>query len=91
MNYWIFQSNPKRFDLEAAIKKLKKDTFTVNQYGNIIKEGDKIIFWNSWVEAGVIGYGEVLTNPEVLKPYGVVKKFQKDNSLDIEKLRVWVS
>lgn len=91
MNYWIFQSNPKRFDLEAAIKGLKKDTFTVNQYGNIIKEGDKIFFWISGDEAGIIGHGEVLTNPEVLKPYGGAKKFQKDSNLDNEKLRVWVS
>ena len=91
MNYWIFQCNPKRFDLETAIKELEKDTFTVNQFGNVIRVGDKILYWISGENAGIIGYGKVLTNPEIMKPFKGAEKFQIDSTLEEEKLRIWVS
>ncbi len=89
--YWIFQSNPDKFDLETAIKELNKDTFSVNQYKEEIIKGDIVLFWVSGEKAGIVGYGEVLTNPEVQDPNPKAKKFTFDPTLSGKKLRVWVS
>jgi len=91
INYWIFQSNPDKFDLETAIKELNKDTFSVNQYKEEIIKGDIVLFWVSGEKAGIVGWGEVLTNPEVQEPNPKAKKFTFDPTLSGKKLRVMVS
>jgi len=89
--YWIFQSNHEKFDIEKAIKELERDVFTVNQYKNEIKKGDKVLFWVSGTDAGIIGHGEVLTDPEITDQNPEAVKFIKDNDLIEKSLRVWVS
>ncbi|MFW9973320.1 MAG: AAA family ATPase, partial [Candidatus Odinarchaeota archaeon] len=89
--FWIFQSNPEKFDLEKAIRELEKDVFLVNQYKSEIRKGDKILFWISGVDAGIIGYGDVLTNPKVLEQNPEALKYVKNDDFNEKLLRVWVS
>ncbi len=89
--FWIFQSNPEKYDLENAIKELEEDVFMVNQYKNEIKTGDKVLFWVSGENAGIIGYGDVLTDPVISEQNPESMKFLKSNDLKEKSLRVWVS
>ena len=89
--FWIFQFNPEEFDIEKAIDKLDKDVFTVNQYKKQIKKGDKILFWVSGKKAGIIGYGEVLTNPKVIDQNPESVQFVKKKNSVKKSISVWVS
>lgn len=90
-NFWIFQSNPEKFDIELAVREINRDTFTVNQHRQEIKEGDHLLFWVSGQESGIIAYGEVISSPSIMYPNEKANKFIKDESLKTKQLRVWVS
>ncbi|MFW9874289.1 MAG: EVE domain-containing protein [Candidatus Thorarchaeota archaeon] len=64
-NYWIFQSNPKLYNLERAVNEIYEDLFRVTRYKDQIKKGDKVIFWVSGESAGIVGYGDVLNDPKI--------------------------
>ncbi|KKN04791.1 hypothetical protein LCGC14_1093830 [marine sediment metagenome] len=89
--FWIFQSNPEKLDIENAINELEKDVFTVNQYKKEIRKSDKVLFWVSGAKGGFVGYGEVLTSPEVIDQNPEAVKFIKEKDLNKKSLRVWVS
>jgi MoxR-like ATPase/predicted RNA-binding protein with PUA-like domain len=90
--FWIFQSNPEKYDLESAIKNLDKDTFTVRQYSDQIKAEDEVIFWVSGgSSAGIVGYGKVVTNPKIEKINPNAEKYMSESDLENEENRVWVS
>lgn len=45
MNYWIFQCNPKIYDVVNSIKDNHLKSWSIKQYKNKIKKGDKVILW----------------------------------------------
>jgi hypothetical protein len=59
---WIFQSNPKRFDVMAAISGDADRTFAMNQYRNLVSVGDRIFFWECGPKAKLVAVGHV-TSP----------------------------
>jgi predicted RNA-binding protein with PUA-like domain len=63
----VFQGNPKYYDVERALKELDEITWGVNQYKNQIKKGDKVYFWLSGSEGGIIATGIILCDPEMRK------------------------
>lgn len=60
MRTWIFQSNPKIYDVGRAVRTLRKDTWLVHQHGADIHPGDCVYLWESGSNAGIVGVAEVL-------------------------------
>jgi KaiC/GvpD/RAD55 family RecA-like ATPase len=65
---WIFQGNPKYYDVIGAVEALDKITWAVNQYPKQIKKGDKAYIWVSGSDGGIIAAGFILNDPEMTKP-----------------------
>ena len=51
-NYWIFQGNPKIFDVETALREKFLTDWTVSAHKDKIKIGDKVILWVTGEKAG---------------------------------------
>lgn len=54
---WIFQCNPKIYDLRGAIQDLNQITWLVKQHKKDIKNGDLVLFWESGQSGGLIASG----------------------------------
>lgn len=65
---WIFQGNPKYYDVVGAIEALDKLTWAANQYPKQIKKGDKAYIWLSGSDGGIIASGTILCDPRMTKP-----------------------
>jgi hypothetical protein len=65
---WIFQGNPKYYDVIGAVEALDKLTWAVNQYPKQIKQDDKAYIWVSGSDGGIIASGTILCDPEMRKP-----------------------
>ena len=86
---WVFQANPKYFDIARAVEDggVIID-WPVNQGKNLIKKGDKVYVWSSGPNSGIIAFGTVLCDPQTVPPrlddpYLIDKSF-------IEKSDLWV-
>lgn len=64
---WIFQANPKYYDIITAVNSLDVIEWTVKQSKKLIKGGDKIYIWMSGPEGGIVATGIALTDPIMLK------------------------
>jgi len=67
-SYWIFQSNPKYYDLEkdlegATEEYLDNFSWTVNQYANQIRTDDVAYLWTSGKDAGILAVATVISDP----------------------------
>ncbi|HOO64835.1 MAG TPA: EVE domain-containing protein, partial [Synergistaceae bacterium] len=78
---WIFQGNPKYYDVLGAVENLEELVWAVNQYHKRIKKGDKAYIWISGPEGGIVASGQILCNPELRKPN------EKDSYLRGEPLK----
>ena len=65
---WIFQGNPKYYDVVEAVNELDTITWSVNQYPKQIKAGDKAYIWVSGAEGGIIASGKIMCDPEMRAP-----------------------
>ena len=65
VNYWLFQSNPKVFRLREALAAEDLQTFSVKAHKKKIKEGDKIILWQTGKQTGCYGLATVKNAPVV--------------------------
>ena len=59
VNYWLFQSNPKVFDLKEALRFDAVHTFAVVSHKKRIAMGDKVILWQTGKEAGIYGLASI--------------------------------
>lgn len=68
-NVWIFQANPKRYDILNALLDLVPDKqwWMVNQYKKEIKQGDIALIWMSGKEAGIYAIAEIVSDPVFTK------------------------
>ncbi|TBV25684.1 hypothetical protein DMZ43_12165 [Meridianimaribacter sp. CL38] len=64
INYWVFQGNPKIYDLTAALKAQHVSSWKVAAHKDNIKIGDKIILWQTGEESGCYALAEVISNVE---------------------------
>lgn len=63
---WIFQANPKWYDLAAVVQTMKigdVDEWAAIQYVHQMQAGDKIALWQSGKHAGIYAVGELLDTP----------------------------
>jgi len=82
---WIFQGNPKYYDVIGAIKDLDVITWSVKQHQNQIKKGDRAYIWVSGPEGGIVASGVILCDPEIREndepdPYAVSGKINTGES-----------
>jgi MoxR-like ATPase/predicted RNA-binding protein with PUA-like domain len=66
--YWIFQANPKHYDLDGDLKnatdhELKNSNWTVNQYAQKIHPGDIAFLWTAGKNAGILAVAKISSNP----------------------------
>lgn len=62
---WIFQGNPKYYDVVGAVNALDTLTWAVNQYPKQIKGGDTAYIWVSGSDSGIIASGTIMHDPEM--------------------------
>jgi|ERR1022692_922296 5-methylcytosine-specific restriction protein B len=72
---WIFQANPKLFNIDEAVTHLSEMTWSVSAHKELITPGDKVFFWKSGPAAGVIGEATVLTSPSLSEQLGNENEF----------------
>ena len=61
MTDWMFQANPKRYDLVAAAAKRFSDEWSMNQHRDKVSVGDRIFFFLSGPQAGIYAIGRVVS------------------------------
>jgi hypothetical protein len=60
MTSWVFQSNPRRFDLLAGVGRGPDATWAVNQHRGLVAAGDRVFFYHSNPDAGIYVVGRVV-------------------------------
>ena len=60
---WVFQANPKRFDLLQALQDSSAETWSVNQHRQDIQPGDRVWFRVTGPDAGIYAIGRVTSVP----------------------------
>lgn len=89
-NYWIFQSNPKYYDIVGALKKYQSMLFTLSRFKQEIKPGDTAFIWVSGEEAGIYAIAKVMTLPFIPKqpfpadPFDIVDRNEDENTQKVE-------
>ena len=62
--YWIFQSNPQRYDLLSDLESGSPDpSWSANQHRDEMKKGDKIFFRISGSKKGIYATGSIESSP----------------------------
>jgi len=67
MNSWLFQGSPKLYKVRPALHHFKATsqltTWLVNAHKTEIMAGDEVFFWEAGPQAGLVGWGEIQTEP----------------------------
>lgn len=64
---WIFQANPRRYDvLNALADEFEVDMWTINQYKNYVRSGHIALIWMSGKEAGIYAIADIVSDPEFM-------------------------
>jgi MoxR-like ATPase len=87
--HWIFQANPKLFDIESALRSLGELSWLINQHAEDIRKDDHVFLWRSGVESGVLAVATVLTDPSMAEAPADEQRFNLDQGkFDGARLRV---
>jgi AAA domain (dynein-related subfamily)/EVE domain len=85
---WIFQANPKYYDIESALKSLKEIKWSIRQHSDKIRPKDNVYIWQSGQNAGILAVGKVLSEPQMVKNEEEELPFEKDTDFfNKEELR----
>jgi predicted RNA-binding protein with PUA-like domain len=87
---WLFQGNPDKYDIAGSLRGLKEVTWSINQCKDEIHEGDRVYFWQSGSEGGIVGVGDILDEPRVRPPLEAELRFAHDESFRNEHLSVLI-
>jgi hypothetical protein len=63
---WVFQANPSKYDVDAALAELSEIEWVVRQYATDVHVGDRVYLWKSGPDGGVIATAQVATEPAVM-------------------------
>ncbi|MGB8648556.1 MAG: EVE domain-containing protein [Anaerolineae bacterium] len=61
-NAWLFQANPRVYDLEQGLRRERLNDWQVNRYRNEIHKGDKAILWKAGENRGLYGVGTIVSD-----------------------------
>ncbi len=67
MAYWLFQGNPKYYQIIDAIRDFEQMPWLVTRYGKDIAPGDGVLIWKSGQDAGVYASAEIIEPPKMLE------------------------
>jgi hypothetical protein len=57
---WVFQCNPKRYDLAAELEKGNQtEDWSMNQHRELVSPGDRVFFWQTGSNARLLAIGHV--------------------------------
>jgi len=89
-NAWIFQANPKYYDVSRAVEVLEEMTWSVRQSYKRIVEGDRVYIWEAGQNAGIVAVATTTSDPRKdLVESEKEKEFHVDRSrLKPEKWRI---
>ena len=76
--HWIFQGNPKIFDVRGYVSNHKEIVWSVNQSKHQIKAGQTGYLWQAGPDGGVIAMGTVLTDPQIMKQNPNAEPYVRD-------------
>jgi hypothetical protein len=79
---WIFQGNPKYFQMDAYLESRQGFSWTVNQHATEIKTGDRVYIWRAGDNSGIVAVAEatsdVAVQPDDFSGYWI--EAPKDNA-----------
>jgi 5-methylcytosine-specific restriction enzyme A len=93
---WIFQGNPKTFDVDGYLAAFTTVTWTIRQahYADEIQVGDRVFFWRSKGASkgpyGVVAVGEITSRPIIMPDHPEALPYWKVMDENAVALRVWV-
>src|SRR5918912_3716413 len=57
---WVFQCNPKRYDLASELEKgIRSEDWSMNQHRDRVSPGDRVFFWQTGPDARLLAIGRV--------------------------------
>ena len=62
---WIFQGNPKYFQMDAYLESRQEFSWTVNQHATEIKTGDRVYIWRAGENSGIVAVAEAISDVAV--------------------------
>ncbi len=85
---WIFQANPKEYDILNALsdEKLNKRHWYVGQHKKRIKKGHIALIWMSGKEGGVYAIAKILSDPKEIEESQLSKKYWLSTNKDTKRL-----
>ncbi len=78
--HWLFQANPKFFDIDAALQELPEITWGAKGGSRHFKPQQTGFIWRSGPEAGVVAMGTLLTGPEELQIRPEEERFERSST-----------
>jgi MoxR-like ATPase/predicted RNA-binding protein with PUA-like domain len=89
--YWVFQSNPKIYDLSAALRALSELSWNTTQHAAEMQVGDEVFLWQSGSEAGVQALATIVEPPKLRSMSTEERVFAlESNRFDQNELRAVV-
>ncbi len=61
---WLFQGNPRRFDVDAYLRQNSFIYWGINRYTDDFRLGDPCLIWRAGASAGIVGVGTVAELPK---------------------------
>jgi 5-methylcytosine-specific restriction enzyme B len=75
---WVFQANPKKFDIDSALQHLKEFTWLTAQHRSKIHTGDIAYIWKSGKAAALVCKTTVLSEPAEMENTDAENRFCVD-------------
>ena len=73
---WVFQANPRFFNLPGALQEISEFTWTTRQHRGDIKAGDKTYLWESGPAGGILATAMIETDPAVIPNSANSRRFE---------------
>lgn len=90
INYWVFQGNPKEFDIVKALEDNALKTWRVKAHKDKVKKGDKVILWVGGKDSGVYALATVDSEVTSMPEPEIERYYYKDQTVYEDKERVFL-
>lgn len=90
VNYWVFQGNPKEFDIIKALEDNALKTWRVKAHKDKINKGDKVILWAGGKNSGVYALATVDSEVSKMPEPEIEREYYKDQTVYEDKERVFL-
>lgn len=78
---WVFQANPKVWDLRAALPEMDGFQWLVKQYRGRIAPGDTVYLWESGPQGGVLAQARVVSGPAPMPEDDAARRFKLNRGM----------